>query len=52
MNKKRILIPLFLIFLLAIDHKMKHGYWYDPQDFKSHEALAVSLVGVMVGMIV
>lgn len=49
--KKRWLIPLFLIFLLAIDHKVKHGYWYDVSDFKSHEALGISLLGVMFGMV-
>jgi len=49
--KKKWLIPLFLIVLLAIDHKVKHGYWYDPLDFQSHEALAITLVGVMVGTI-
>ena len=46
--KKKWLIPLFLIILLAIDHKIKHGYWYDISDFKSHEAIGVSLAILMI----
>ena len=50
--KKKWLIPLFIILLLAIDHKIKHGYWYDIADFKSHEALAISLAVLTVGMMI
>lgn len=48
--KKGWLIPLFLAGLVLIDHRVKHGYWYDWRDFKSHEALIIALVVLSMGM--
>ncbi len=50
--KKKWLIPLFLAFLVLIDHRMKSGNWYDLQDFQSHESLAIALLVLSLGMMV
>ncbi len=50
--KLLVFIPLAVAALILIDHKRNHGVWLEWSDFDSHEAVALFLVGIWLGLIV
>ena len=49
---KLVLLPLAVAALILIDHKRNHGIWLEWSDINSHEAVALLLVGIWLGLMV
>ena len=45
-------IPLAVAALILMDHKRNHGYWIDWADINNHDALALLLIGVWIGLMI